>query len=161
MKKIFNALLVLCVIGLLFICWRSIQDDIDFKSEIAGTNRVFAFKLDMPLGLDHDGRRISGKIAVTDASGQPRLEYDVKSELMFDDALKIADIVDPEMLKAIKCDTAPSVTLKGTSGASAEDLAANDISGTASLRHGSLDGFRVNDLEGRYALKGDVLSVAQ
>ena len=34
MKKIFNALLVLCVIGLLFICWRSIQDDIDFKSEI-------------------------------------------------------------------------------------------------------------------------------
>ena len=113
----------------------------------------------MPLGLDHDGRRISGKIAVTDASGQPRLEYDVKSELMFDDALKIADIVDPEMLKAIKCDTAPSVTLKGTSGASAEDLAANDISGTASLRHGSLDGFRVNDLEGRYALKGDVLSV--
>lgn len=34
MKKIFNALLVFCVIGLLFICWRSIQDDIDFKSEI-------------------------------------------------------------------------------------------------------------------------------
>ena len=135
------------------------EGEIDFKSEIVSTNRVFAFKLDMPLALDHDGRRLSGKIAVTDASGRPRLEYNIKSDLLFDDALKIADIVDPEMLKSIKCDTAPSVTLKGTSGASAEDLEANDLSGTVSLRHGSLDGFRVDDLSGRYALKGDVLHV--
>ena len=132
---------------------------IDFKSEIVSTNRVFSFKLDMPLALDHDGRRLSGKIAVTDASGRPRLEYNIKSSLLFDDAVKIADIVDPEMLKAIKCDTAPSVTMKGTSGASDEDLEANDLSGTMSLRHGSLDGFRVNDLEGGYSLKGDVLDV--
>ena len=34
MKKIFNALLALCVAGLLFICWRSIQDDIDFQKEV-------------------------------------------------------------------------------------------------------------------------------
>ena len=34
MKKVFNALLALCVVGLLFICWRSIQDDIDFNKEV-------------------------------------------------------------------------------------------------------------------------------
>lgn len=34
MKKVFNALLALCVVALLFICWRSIQDDIDFKAEV-------------------------------------------------------------------------------------------------------------------------------
>lgn len=34
MKKIFNALLAICVLGLLFICWRSIQDDIDFNKEV-------------------------------------------------------------------------------------------------------------------------------
>ncbi len=34
MKKIFNALLALCVLLLLFICWRSIQDDIDFQKEV-------------------------------------------------------------------------------------------------------------------------------
>ena len=34
MKKVFNALLALCVVGLLFICWRSIQDDIDFQKEV-------------------------------------------------------------------------------------------------------------------------------
>ena len=34
MKKVFNALLALCVVGLLFICYRSIQDDIDFKAEV-------------------------------------------------------------------------------------------------------------------------------
>ena len=34
MKKIFNVLLALCVVGLLVICWRSIQDDIDFQKEV-------------------------------------------------------------------------------------------------------------------------------
>lgn len=34
MKKVFNALLALCVVGLLFICYRSIQDDIDFQKEV-------------------------------------------------------------------------------------------------------------------------------
>ena len=34
MKKVFNVLLALCVAGLLFICWRSIQDDIDFSKEV-------------------------------------------------------------------------------------------------------------------------------
>ena len=34
MKKVFNVLLALCVVGLLFICWRSIQDDIDFQKEV-------------------------------------------------------------------------------------------------------------------------------
>ncbi|MBR4534322.1 MAG: hypothetical protein IKO85_07290 [Bacteroidaceae bacterium] len=34
MKKVFNVLLALCVVGLLFICWRSIQDDIDFGKEV-------------------------------------------------------------------------------------------------------------------------------
>ena len=35
MKKIFNVLLALCVIALLFICWRSIQDDINFQKEVS------------------------------------------------------------------------------------------------------------------------------
>ena len=34
MKKVFNVLLALCVVGLLFICYRSIQDDIDFGKEV-------------------------------------------------------------------------------------------------------------------------------
>ena len=42
MKKVFNALLALCVVGLLFICWRSIQDDIDFGKEV--TERENAVK---------------------------------------------------------------------------------------------------------------------
>ena len=42
MKKVFNVLLALCVVGLLFICWRSIQDDIDFNKEV--TERENAVK---------------------------------------------------------------------------------------------------------------------
>ena len=45
MKTIFNALLALCVIGLLFICWRSIQDDIDFQKEVTARENAVKARL--------------------------------------------------------------------------------------------------------------------
>ena len=52
MKKIFNVLLVLCVVGLLVICWRSIQDDIDFQKEVTvRENAVFTRPQLLPVRL--------------------------------------------------------------------------------------------------------------
>ena len=34
MKKVINAILGVCSLLLLFICWRSIQDDQDFNAEV-------------------------------------------------------------------------------------------------------------------------------
>jgi hypothetical protein len=45
MKKVFNALLALCVVALLFICWRSIQDDIDFKEEVPARENAVKARL--------------------------------------------------------------------------------------------------------------------
>ena len=61
MKRIFNALLAVCVVALLFICWRSIQDDIDFKEEVTvRENAVKARLLQIKAAeeeykLQHDG----------------------------------------------------------------------------------------------------------
>jgi hypothetical protein len=35
MKKVINAVLAVCVVLLAIICWRSIQDDINFDKEVA------------------------------------------------------------------------------------------------------------------------------
>ena len=62
MKRIFNALLAVCVVALLFICWRSIQDDIDFKEEVTvRENAVKARLLQIKAAeeeykLQHDGK---------------------------------------------------------------------------------------------------------
>ena len=35
MKKVINSVLAVCVVLLAIICWRSIQDDINFDAEVA------------------------------------------------------------------------------------------------------------------------------
>lgn len=45
MKKVINAVLAVCVLGLLFICWRSIQDDQDFNAEVSARESVVKARL--------------------------------------------------------------------------------------------------------------------
>lgn len=45
MKKVINAILGVCVVLLLFICWRSIQDDQDFNAEVASRENVVKARL--------------------------------------------------------------------------------------------------------------------
>lgn len=45
MKKVINAVLAVCVLGLLFICWRSIQDNQDFNAEVSARENVVKARL--------------------------------------------------------------------------------------------------------------------
>nr|AIF26858.1 hypothetical protein [uncultured bacterium fosmid pJB135F11] len=45
MKKVINSILAVCVLLLLFICWRSIQDDQDFNAEVAYRESVVKARL--------------------------------------------------------------------------------------------------------------------
>lgn len=45
MKKVINAILGVCVLGLLFICWRSIQDTEDFDADVANRESVVKKRL--------------------------------------------------------------------------------------------------------------------
>ena len=45
MKKVINAILGVCALLLLFICWRSIQDDQDFNAEVAIRENVVKARL--------------------------------------------------------------------------------------------------------------------
>ena len=45
MKKVINGILAVCVLALLFICWRSIQDDQDFNAEVRNRESVVKARL--------------------------------------------------------------------------------------------------------------------
>lgn len=45
MKKVINAILEVCALLLLFICWRSIQDDQEFNAEVAAREAVVKARL--------------------------------------------------------------------------------------------------------------------
>ena len=135
------------------------EGGLDVQTRLGESNRTFRVKVNLPLALDNEGRKLSGWLAVADSSGQPRLEFDVKSDLAFEDAVNMVGLLDPAKLKILKCDTAPHLVLAGTSGTSADDLDANAITGTATLVHGAIDGFRVSNLSASYALKRDILDL--
>ena len=45
MKKVINVILGICVLGLLFICWRSIKDTEDFDATVASRENVVKARL--------------------------------------------------------------------------------------------------------------------
>ena len=135
------------------------EGGINVRSKLGETNRTFRVEVDLPLALDKDGRKLSGWLAVDDSSGWTRLEFDAKSDLEFQDAVQMVGLLDPADLKMLKCDVAPHLVLKGTSGTSADDLDANAVTGMATLVHGAINGFIVNDLSAAYALRRDILEV--
>ncbi len=115
MKKVFNALLALCVIGLLFICWRSIQDDIDFKKEVTiRENAVKARLLQIKAAeeeykLQHEGLYCDSLFKLIDFVKTGRIPKIVKEGVLSDEQMekglteaKAAAIVNSGDQKAIE-----------------------------------------------------------
>ena len=135
------------------------QGGIKFHSKIEDDTRRVAVKVTLQTAADNDGRQISGWISLNDFSGKFKIHYDIKSNLRFDDALKIADFMDPDMLGFVRFDDAPSVTVKGVTGACVEDAYLNDITGEIRAGAGIADGFKFSKLNGVYTFKNDVFDM--
>lgn len=116
-----------------------------------------SLRIELPYAIDSSGRRLEGRVGVSNASGFYRAEYTLQSALDFVDIARIADIVDPSLLECVECDTPPELTMSGKSATQAEDFAANDLHGEAKLERGSICGYKVQGLDGVWNLKGDKL----
>jgi len=135
------------------------EGGLDVQSRLGDTNRTFRVKVNLPMALDTDGHKFSGWLVVDDSAGPTRLEFDVKSDFAFEDVVRMVGLIDPADLKLLKCDAPPHIVMKGTSGTGLDDLGANAVSGTVSLVHGAVDGFRVNNLKADCLFRRDVLEV--
>lgn len=128
---------------------------LDLYTFTRGTNCNVNFTLHLPMALDPEGRNFCGTLGVVRTNDLVRLNYDVKSEIAFHDALEIADFIDPSALDMVVCETKPTITVKGHSGISAEDAEYNDISFTAKLARGSVMGLKVRDASSDFTLTRD------
>ncbi len=128
---------------------------IDLAARTRGTNCNVDLKIGLPLALDPDGAKLVGGVELTLEDRVPRLAFDVKSELSLQDALAVADFLDPATLSMLVCDTKPTVTMKGTCGTSLADSGHNDLAFTASLAKGSFMGLQLRDATAEFRLKGE------
>lgn len=136
------------------------EGTIAFSTRIEGEARKNRLDLEIPYVLDRAGRSASGRIEIESSVSHPvRVGVSGRSSLGFSDALEIIDVIPRDVFYGLKCDTPPDITVSGVVCTEKEDFKANDLKGKAFLRHGTLDGFRVNDLSCEFALAGDKLSI--
>ncbi len=132
--------------------------NLDVKTR--GTNCFIRFGVTMPIAVDHSGRQLSGSFAVNLTNEYPRLDYNALSRLDLNDALAIADFIDPSVFDFVQCETAPEITIVGHSATCVEDSDWNDLGGSVRLLRGSVFGFKVHNLQLDYSLKRDVLELS-
>lgn len=132
---------------------------IDFKSKNIDGRRNVVTKITVSDSEDCEGRKMAGWVTVDDFSGKFKVGYDCKTELKIEDALKIADFMEPSTFDFVRFDSDSSITVNGFTGTSAEALEFNNLEGEARAKSGSFSGFRFSNLNGRYSLKKDVVSL--
>jgi len=139
----------------------SAKGSVDFALRNGATNEVIGLKVSLAHAADAQGRRLGGTLTVGNETGKYRVGLDVASDLEFDDAVRIPPpgLIDPKDLGFLKCFTPPRFTLRGTIATGPDDLEANDFKGRFEVRHGSFNGFRLDDVEGEYSFLKDVLAV--
>ena len=90
MKKVINGILAVCVLALLFICWRSIQDDQDFNAEVRHRESVVKARLlqirsaEEAYKLQHEGTYCADWSVLIDFVKNGRLPIIMKQGVLSD-----------------------------------------------------------------------------
>lgn len=132
---------------------------INFNSKKIDGRRNLVTKIYVTDAEDCEGRKMSGWVMVDDFTGKFKVAYDCKTELKIEDAIKIADFIDPSVFDFMEFDAGSCVTVEGFTGTSSETLEFNDLKGTVRAEKGSLGGFKFSNLSGGYSLKEDVVTL--
>ena len=90
MKKVINGILAVCLLALLFICWRSIQDDQDFNAEVRNRESVVKARLlqirsaEEAYKLQHEGTYCADWSVLIDFVKNGRLPIIMKQGVLSD-----------------------------------------------------------------------------
>jgi len=131
--------------------------EIDVSSRIRGTNCNAFVKIDLPVAVDPNGRKLAGALDITSTNDLPRVNLDVRSDLALSDILAISDFLDPSLLDFIVCETAPTVIARGHFGTDLRDIEWNDIEGSVHIPRATLQGLKLHNCEFDYDFKRDIL----
>ncbi|MBO4642895.1 MAG: hypothetical protein J5661_08600 [Bacteroidaceae bacterium] len=93
MKKVINAILGVCVLAMLFVCWRSIRDDQDFNAEVAARENVVKARLieirsaEEAYKLQHEGEYCSDWSVLIDFVKNGKLPIVMKQGVLSDEQM--------------------------------------------------------------------------
>ena len=115
MKKVINAILGVCVLAMLFVCWRSIRDDQDFNAEVTARENVVKARLieirsaEEAFKLQHEGEYCADWSVLIDFVKNGKLPIVMKQGVLSDEQMdkglteaSAAAIVNSGDQKAIK-----------------------------------------------------------
>ena len=124
-------------------------------------NHIHDGRLDFKLWVgpieaaDREGRRLEGSVWVESTNDTNIVTFDAKSQLPLKDALDIVDYLNKGALEDLVCETAPTVSIRGTLATDGEHPWANDLGGAAEFAKGSFFGVSVRNVRLEYFYKGD------
>ena len=111
----------------------------------------------LPEALDIYGRKLNGRVRLEMVKNKIRLDIDGKSGLDLPDILQISEVLDPNYLTDVVCETPPIITCHGRTSVTAEDSAINDLRGDFAVQRGRIFGFELCDAKGSYHFKDQAL----
>lgn len=136
------------------------EGKLDLDVRTRGTNLTVRFRVDLPIALDPKGRQLSGGIGLLMTNDVVRLDLSAISKLMLPDILGIVDVIEPDTLDFIKCETAPEITADGHIGTSVADAGWNSLAGAARFWRGSVFGFQTRSASLDWNFECDTLALS-
>ncbi len=111
----------------------------------------------LPEAVDIYGRNLNGRVRLEMVKNKIRLDIDGKSGLDLPDIVQISEVLDPNLLADVVCETPPTITCHGRTSVTAADSAINDLRGTFAVQRGRVYGFELRDAKGSYHFKDQAL----
>jgi hypothetical protein len=119
---------------------RNADGIIDLFVYTRGTNLNFNTCIGPVSAMDRAGNTLDGKIMIRGSNDVCRLEFDSVSEIGADELLNIVDYLNKGEMDWLRCETEPTVTVKGILAADFAHQDENDLHGRVEFRRGSILG---------------------
>ena len=122
-----------------------------------GTNLNYRTQIGPLTAHDRAGNQLNGKIVIRGTNDVVRLEFDSVSRIGATALLDIVDYLNKGEMDWLRCETEPTVTVKGILAADYAHQDENDLHGCVEFRRGSILGVPMKDVKSDFSYVGDMV----
>ena len=123
-----------------------------------GTNLNFRTQIGPLTAHDRAGNQLNGQIVIRGTNDVVRLEFDSVSKIGASELLNIVDYLNKGEMDWLRCETEPTVTVKGLLAADFAHQDENDLHGRVEFRRGSILGIPMKDVKSDFSYVGDIVT---
>ena len=123
-----------------------------------GTNLNYRTQIGPLTAHDRAGNQLNGTIFIRGTNDVVRLEFDSVSRIGASALLDIVDYLNKGEMDWLRCETEPTVTVKGILAADYSHQDENDLHGHVEFRRGSILGVPMKDVKSDFSYVGDMVA---